>query len=224
MTNTLHRYGKSESFRDDYILFAISSRGNNDDGAIDKLKTFLGICAKYKPANMGNGDFGSYQPDRNLNPGAHWNRQFKQDYQAVIDGLQKVSTCAAVFDSKEKAESALREVIKAYLGLSINMSTSVTGAQECCHDTGLTRHSVEYSLGFFDPHDRLPNNQVLELATMCGHGMVSFNMAKKMLDMVREGRRSVDQAVLTLSRFCPCGVYNPVRAKRLLEDARTHQS
>ncbi|MBI3698403.1 MAG: hypothetical protein HY238_26635, partial [Acidobacteria bacterium] len=60
-------------------------------------------------------------------------------------------------------------------------------------------------------------------STMCGHGMVSFNMAKKMLDMVREGRRTPDQAVLTLARFCPCGVYNPVRARRLLEDARTHQ-
>jgi hypothetical protein len=223
MTNTLHRYGNSESFRDDYILFAISSRGNNDDGAIEKLKTFLRICANHKPANMGNGDFGSYQPQRNLNPAAHWHRECRQDYQAVIDGVRKVATVAAVFDSKEKAEAALRDVIKADLGLSINMSTSVDGAQECCRDTGITRHSVEYSLGFFDPHDHLPNSQVLELATMCGHGMVSFNMARKMLDMVREGRRTPDQAVLTLSRFCPCGVYNPVRAKRLLEDARTHQ-
>jgi len=58
---------------------------------------------------------------------------------------------------------------------------------------------------------------------MCGHGMVSFNLAKKMLDMVREGRRNPQQAVYTLARFCPCGVYNPARALRLLEDARTHQ-
>ena len=55
---------------------------------------------------------------------------------------------------------------------------------------------------------------------MCGHGMVSFNMARKMLDMVREGRRTAEQAVATLARFCPCGVYNPDRAKRLLEEAR----
>jgi hypothetical protein len=59
---------------------------------------------------------------------------------------------------------------------------------------------------------------------MCGHGMVSFNFARKMLDMVREGRRSPEQAVSTLARFCPCGVYNPARAKRILEDARTHMA
>ena len=27
MTNTLHRYGDAESFRDDYVVFAICSRG-----------------------------------------------------------------------------------------------------------------------------------------------------------------------------------------------------
>ena len=223
MTNTLHRYGNSESFRDDYIIFALPVKGKNDDGGVDKLKTFLRICASHRPVNMGNSDFGSYQPSRHLNPTSHWNRDYTQDYESVIDGVQKVQTVAAVFDSKDRAEACLRDVIQANLGFSINMSTSVRGAHECCQDTGIKRHSVEYSLGFFDPHDRLPNSQVLELATMCGHGMVSFNFARKMLDMVREGRRSAQQAVLTLARFCPCGVYNPARAMRLLEDARTHQ-
>jgi hypothetical protein len=223
VTNTLHRYGNSESFRDDYVLFALPCKGKNDEGAIDKLKTFLRICARHKPANMGNGNFGSYQPSRHLNPTAHWNRDFSQDYEAVINGVEKVGTVAAVFDSKERAEAALRDVIQADLGFSINMSTSVEGAKDCCQTTGIRRHSVEYSLGFYDPHDHLPNSQVLELSTMCGHGMVSFNMAKKMLDMVREGRRTSEAAALTLARFCPCGVYNPSRAVRLLEHARTVQ-
>ncbi len=223
MTNTLHRYGNSESFRDDYILFALPCKGKNDEGAIEKLKTFLRICARHKPANMGNGNFGSYQPSRRLNPTAHWNRDFSQDFEAVINGVEKVGTVAAVFDSKEKAEAALREVIQADLGFSVNMSTSVEGAKDCCAATGIRRHSVEYSLGFYDPHDHLPNSQVLELSTMCGHGMVSFNLAKKMLDMVREGRRTPEAAALTLSRFCPCGVYNPSRALRLLEQSRTVQ-
>jgi hypothetical protein len=223
VTNTLHRYGNSESFRDDYILFAIPCKGKNDEGAVEKLKTFLRICARHKPANLGNGQFGSYQPSRRLRPTVHWKRDYSRDYESVIQAVNKAGTVAAVFDSKEKAEAALREVIQADLGLSINMSTSVEGAHECCQDTGIKRHSVEYSLGFWDRRDHLPNSQVLELSTMCGHGMVSFNLAKKMLDMVREGRRTPDQAVLTLARFCPCGVYNPVRARRLLEAARTCQ-
>jgi len=223
VTNTLHRYGSAESFRDDYILFAIPCRGKNDEGAVEKQRAFLRICVRHKPANMGNGSFGSYQPSRALNPTAHWRRDYTQDYESIIAGVTKPGTVAAVFDSKEAAEACLREVIQADLGLSINMSTSVEGAQECCQDTGIRRHSVEYSLGCWDSHDRLPNSQVLEISTMCGHGMISFNMARKMLDMVREGRRTADEAVLTLSRFCPCGVYNPARARRLLEQARTCQ-
>lgn len=220
MTNTLHRYGNSSSFRDDFILFCIPSPGKNDEGAVDKQKAFLRICARYKPVNMGNGNRGSYKPERHLDPRSHWNRNMTPDWEGVIEGVKKPGTVAAVFDSKEKAEECLKEVIEANLGLSVNLSTSVTGAKKVAQCCGIPRHSVEYSLGFTDPHDHLPNSQVLQLSTMCGHGMVSFNMARKMLDMVREGRRTPEQAVTTLARFCPCGVYNPARAHRLLEEAR----
>jgi hypothetical protein len=224
VTNTLHRYGDSESFRDDFILFCIPARGINDGGAVEKQKTFLRICSKHGPVNMGNGNRASFQPERNLTPTAHWKRDISPDWEGVIEDVAKPGTCAAVFDSREKAEAALRDVIAADLGLSINMSTSVEGARQCAQDCGIKRHSVEYSLGFNDPHDHLPNSQVLTLSTMCGHGMVSFNMARKMLDMVREGRRSPEQAVTTLARFCPCGAYNPARAQRILEEARDHSA
>ena len=222
MTNTLHRYGNAESFRDDYILFAIPCKGKNDEGAVEKLKTFLKICLRHKPSNMGNGDCGSYKPTAEMTPNQHWDRDLRPDFENVISGVKKSGTCSAVFDSKEKAEACLKDVIQEDLGLSINMSTSVQGAHNAAECCGIHRHCVEYSLGFADPHDHLPNSQVLELSTMCGHGMVSFNFARKMLDMVREGRRTPDQAVATLARFCPCGVYNPSRAKRILEDSRTH--
>ena len=220
MTNTLHRYGKASSFRDDFILFCIPSPGRNDTGAVEKQKAFLRICAHHKPVNMGNGNRGSFKPEKHLDPTSHWSRDHSPDWDGVIEGVAKPGTVAAVFDTKEKAEACLREVIEADLGLSVNLSTSVGGAKEVAACCQIPRHSVEYSLGFADPHDHLPNSQVLELSTMCGHGMVSFNMARKMLDMVREGRRTTEQAVATLARFCPCGVYNPARARRLLEEAR----
>ena len=43
MTNTLHRFGSAESFRDDYVVFAIASKGRNDEGAPEKLRRFLRI-------------------------------------------------------------------------------------------------------------------------------------------------------------------------------------
>ena len=223
MTNTLHRSGKAETFRDDYIIFAMPSKGKNDQGAIDKLKAFLNICVSHDPSNIGASGQSSYRPSSKLNPTVHWRRDIDPDFNGVVEGVKKSGTAAAVFDSREKAVACLRDVIDQDLGLSINISTSVDGARQAGLECGIPRHSVEYSLGFTDPNGRLPRNQILELATMCGHGMVSFHLAQKMIDMVREGRRTPAQAVATLTRFCPCGVYNPSRAVRLIEEALTHQ-
>jgi hypothetical protein len=55
---------------------------------------------------------------------------------------------------------------------------------------------------------------------MYGHGMVSTSLAKKMIDWVREGRRTPEQASAVLARFCSCGVFNPSRSRRILEEAR----
>ena len=221
MTNTLHRYGSADSFRDDYIIFAMPSKGKNDDGAIGKLQTFLRICVRHQASNIGASGRSGHTPSRNLDPSVHWKRNLEPDFESVIEGVRSAGTAGAVFDSREKAVACLRDVIDADLGLSVNISTSVEGAREAGRACGIERHSVEYSLGFQDPKDHLPERRVLELATMCGHGMVSFSLAQKMIDMVREGRRTPDQAVATLTRFCPCGVFNPSRAMRLIEEART---
>jgi len=216
VTNTLHRYGSAASFCDDVIIFAIPCKGKNDEGAVERLKTFLQICLAHGPVNMGNAESSSYRPSRRLTPSAHWGRDPGADPRSVVDAVERIRTVAAVFDSRGKAEACLRDVIAADLGLSVNVATSVDGARELASACGIPRHSVEYSLGFADPHDRLPDRDVLALSTMCGHGMVSANLARKMLDMVREGRRTPDQAALTLARFCPCGAFNPARARRLL--------
>ncbi len=224
MTNTLHRYGKSESFRDDYIIFAIPSKGLNDEDCIPKLKEFLKICAKHNPTNMGNGNRSSLAPEKGLSPIAHWKRRSDNNWKTVIEGVNKPGTVSAVFSSKENADACMKEIVDADFGLSINMSTSVQNAKEAADFSCLKRHSVEYSIGFNDPHDHLPDSQVLTLSTMCGHGMVSFNLSKKMIDMVREGRRTPEDAANTLVRFCPCGIYNPERAKRILAQTNSREN
>ena len=221
MTNTLHRFGDAESFRDDYVVFAIACRGKNDEGSVPKLKKFLELALKHKPVNLGDARHGgALRSSRNLNPLSHWNRDDKPDFQAVIDGLDTTTTAAAVFDNLEAAEALTRDVRDADLGLSVNISTSITGAEACCHAAGIPRHSAGYSLGFEGKTEHLPNSDVLKISTMCGHGMVSTSLAKKMIDWVKEGRRTPEQASAYMTRFCSCGVFNPARAERLLEEAR----
>lgn len=224
MTNTLHRFGPAESFYDDYVVFAIASKGRNDDGALEKLRTFLRMAVPFKPVNLGDArNGGSRRPTRNLTPLSHWNRDSTPDLEAVINGLSAVTTVAAVFDNRVAAEDFVKAVKEADLGLSINISTSIDGAEQCCFAAGIPRHSVGYSLGFEGKTEKLPNSHVLLLSTMCGHGMVATSLAKKMIDWVKEGRRTPDQAVTYMQRFCSCGVFNPARAKRILEEARSSQ-
>ena len=222
MTNTLHRYGDAESFRDDYVVFAIASRGKNDIDSVPKLQKFLQMALPFKPVNLGDARHGgALRPSRSMNPASHWNRDIHPDFEAVIAGLDTTTTAAAVFDNRPAAEDFVKAVKEADLGLSVNISTSIEGAEQCCDAAHQCRHSVGYSLGFEGKTDRLPNEDVLKLATMCGHGMVSASLAKKMIDWVKEGRRTPEQAVSYLTRFCSCGVFNPARGKRILEEART---
>ena len=221
MTNTLHRYGDAASFHDDYVVFAIAAKGNDQD-ALPKLRRFLEIATEYKPVNLGDArNGGALRPSKQMNPLSHWNRDIKPDFKAVIDGMDLPTTCAAVFDNKVAAEDFVERIRKEDLGLSINISTSIDGAEQCCHEADLCRHSVGYSLGFEGKTEHLPNEDVLKLSTMCGHGMVSASFAKKMVDWVKEGRRTPEEAVTYMTRFCSCGVFNPSRARRILEEART---
>ena len=221
MTNTLHRFGDADSFRDDYVVFAIASRGKNEQDSVPKLQKFLEIARRFNPVNLGDARHGgALRPSKAMNPLSHWNREIGPDFGAVVAGLDTTTTAAAVFDSRVAAEDFVKAIKDADLGLSINISTSIDGAEQCCDTAGICRHSVGYSLGFEGKTEKLPNTQVLTLSTMCGHGMVSHSLAKKMIDWVKEGRRTPEEAVTYLARFCSCGVFNPSRAKRILEDAR----
>jgi hypothetical protein len=51
--------------------------------------------------------------------------------------------------------------------------------------------------------------------------MVSANFARKMIDWVKENRRSPEQAARYLARFCICGVFNIHRAEGIIKQACT---
>jgi hypothetical protein len=222
MTNTLHRFGPAASFQDDYVVFAIPSRGKNDEGCVPKLRRFLEIALEFRPVNLGDARHGgALRPSREMTPLSHWNRDATRNFRAVIDGLDTPTTAAAVFDNRTSAEDFVKAVKKADLGLSVNISTSVDGAEDCCHAACAPRHSVGYSLGFEGKTEKLPDANVLMLSTMCGHGMVASSLAKKMIDWVKEGRRTPEEAAAYMMRFCSCGVFNPSRAARILHEVTT---
>ncbi len=229
MTNTLHRYSEHYAFErtsnpqpvcDDYIVFAMASRGLNDDCLVQKYQAFLRLALKHNPVNIGDATKGGIiRPRHDMNPAAHWRRDHRADPEQVIAGIDGHTTVAAVFDNYEEMKSFVEDLHREDLGISINISAPMDEALRCCQETGIARHSVEYSLGFHGRIDRLPDATTLELSTMCGHGMISANLARKMLEWVRENRKTPEEAARYMARFCICGVFNISRAEGVMKQA-----
>ena len=57
----------------------------------------------------------------------------------------------------------------------------------------------------------------MEVNTLCGHGMVSFNLIRKMVEYVRLRRLTPKRAANILARCCECSAFNPFRAEQLLD-------
>jgi len=227
MTHTLHRYGRPEDFRDDYIVTAMPARGFNDEGCVPKQKAFLRAALKYNPVNIGNSIKGSaHRATKDLRPTVHWNRDHSPHPEAVIEEVDRPTTVSAVFDDYDSMRAFVAELVELDLGLSVNISGVADRARECCGEVGLTRHSIEYSLGFQGATEKMPEDRPRRLVTMCGHGMVSATLARKMEEWVRSGRRTPEQACAYLARFCVCGSFNPARAERVLREAvgRVHSA
>ncbi len=204
MTNTLHRRGTLTSLKNDYVIFCTMAKGINSKGSGPKIQEFIRICLKYNPVNMGDGYMGNIlQEDVGV-------RKFLADR---ADG----EGAAAVFTDLDTLQKVIDELIRADLGISINISGLLDEVQACCRKAGMERHSVEHSLGVWGAKDRLPEREILEVNTLCGHGMVSFNIIRKMLEYVKLRRLTPKKAANLMAKCCECGAFNPVRAEQLLE-------
>ena len=222
MTNTLHRFGKSEKLPDDYIVFAMAGKGFNEEGALEKAQTFLRTAIKYQPINMGNALVNSLdRPEKNLSFFKLYfvGRQEKTTYEQLIDEIPGPGSAAVVFDDREKVSQFIQDVEELDLGLSVNVSALVDDVRDICGEVDITPHAVEYTLGFHGDTSRLPERETLKLSTMCGHGMVSANFAKKMITHVKEGRMDKEDAAHCMAKFCVCGVFNTTRAMRILDSS-----
>ena len=200
MTNTLHRKGTNEELKGDFVVFALP-KGPIPD-LVKKLITFTNICLKHKPVNMGK------VVDRSLR---------RIDPRRMDEEMKKSLGLTATFNDINKLAAIIADLKEADLGISINVSGLFEDVQKACKKSGMSRHSVEHSLGIFGKKEKLPPLPILEMNTLCGHGLVSFNLIKKIVDEVKLGRMTPDDGAHHMAKPCECGAFNPGRAKELLE-------
>ena len=202
MTHTLHREGTQENLGEDFVVFTMSAKTVNAKGSGEKMRRFFEIVEKYKGVNYGDMKTGNI---------------LNTDRDTIHDGIRDTSIVHFVFTDKAVVGKVLDELSEAELGTSVVVSGLVEETDRLCKQAGLSMHTVEFSGGVHGKLELLPEKGVLEITTMCGHGMVASNLVREMVRHIKKGKNSLEAAGFELAKPCQCGVFNPKRAEALLE-------
>ncbi len=108
------------------------------------------------------------------------------------------------------------QIFPRHAGYSVVVQGLYDDVKRCCNKMGLKVHTTNHSLGIWGKKEKLPSQELLEITTMCGHGMVPASLVKDALNDIKTGKSTVKEAALKLTRPCVCGTFNPDRAERLL--------
>ncbi len=200
MTHTLHRRGSPESLSGDYVMLMIQAVGYNEEDHVRKVQEFLRIAVRHNAVNIGS-----------VTGGGMIDRADE-----VIANAQYIGQAA--FASQDEVTAVLKELKEADLGLSVVVSGIFEKVDECLQRAGLQHHTANFSLGIWGKTERLPSDDILAITTMCGHGMISTNIVKKMANEVRAETKTPEEAAKLLAPACACGVFNTIRTAKLLRD------
>jgi len=202
MTHSLHRRGERESLENDFVVLGCPATGVNKEGSAPKTRKFLSICYENGPVNLGD-----------MKTGNVYNTTMDDILNHVTDGT--IVQCT--FDNRERVVALLKQLKDDKPGISVIVSGLTDVVQQCMDEAGLGRvHSLEYSMGTWGKTEKLPDYEVLELTTMCGHAMISANLVDKVVRDIKRGRKTVEEAVLEMTKCCTCGNFNLTRAAQLL--------
>ncbi|MFW6385272.1 MAG: hypothetical protein ACOCY7_03965 [Halodesulfurarchaeum sp.] len=211
MTHTLHREGDRESLSDDFVVLAMAAAGINDDQATNANRAFLDLALEHDAdeVNMGTMETGSI---------------YQVDFETIREDATDGRILHAVFDDFDELESFLFDLAELELGISVVVTGLFDKTEEVCENVGERSdadpipkpHTARWAAGIKGNTDRLPEEWVLEFSTMCGHGMISFNLVRDMREAVADGRISAEEAAKRIGQPCVCGIFNTSRAERLL--------
>lgn len=137
---------------------------------------------------------------------------------------ERSSVITAVYDDTAKVAGLLRDIRGEWLArnrergypISIVLSGLERDVHACCAKTGLTEHTYLHGLGFFGGVRNMPDEDELELMTMCGHGLIAARLVRRLAAEIRRGEATPEQAALELAKPCVCGIVNMDRAREIL--------
>jgi hypothetical protein len=195
--------GPEESLSDDFVLLMMPSKDINHEGSAPKLRRFFELALENGAIKIGDCRSG--------------NQYYQGGVDKVMSNVEDRAVIHAVFSDEDSLLSMLRALKEEDLGLSVVVSGLFDRVEECCRKAGLEKHTINQSLGRWGRVEELPPEPVLEIHTMCGHGMVTVSLISKIAEKVKAGRITAEEGAEELFKPCMCGIFNPHRATRLLE-------
>ena len=202
MTHTLHRVGTEESLSEDYVVLIMPSKDINHEGSGSKMRRFFEMALEAGAIKIGDARLG--------------NEYHQGGVEKVIENVEDRAVVHAVFKQKDSLIKLLAALKEADLGLSVVVSGLFDQVGQCCRNVGLEKHTINQSLGRWGRTDKLPTQEILQLNTMCGHGMVTVGLIEEVIADVKAGRCTPEEGAERLFHPCMCGIFNPFRAARLL--------
>ena len=205
MTHTLHRLGTEESLLEDYVVLIMPSKDINHKGSGPKMRRFFEMALECGAIKIGDCRLG--------------NEYHQGSVTKVIENVEDRAVVHAVFKDKDTLIRMLKALKEADLGLSVVVSGLFDHVEHCCRQAGLEKHTINQSLGRWGRTDKLPNQEILQINTMCGHGMVAVGLIEEVIADVKSGECTAEEGAERLFQPCMCGIFNPYRATRLLREA-----
>ncbi len=204
MTHTNHRYQTETDLNDDFIVMAMPAKDLNDDDEVAaKLKIVLDIFVDHGALNGGG-----------VNSGLLYCEGPEKVKQGISNSTPMLH---GVFDNVESVKGVVEALKEKDLGISIIVSGPIPVVKQIAHAAGLTPNSIAAAAGILGNLSLLPSDPIMEIASMCGHGLAHRNLINYLVQQIINEKQTIDGAVTVLTKQCVCGILNPKRARRVME-------
>jgi hypothetical protein len=181
------------------------AKGINDTNIKEKAEEFIAAAELVGSENWG---------DVKTGPIVSYPKEY------IKQNIGNKSRLRGVFTSRKQVTEFLSIIKQKNLGISVVISGLLDEVLQACKEAGVTPHTINYSLGVWGKKELLPDDDILSITTMCGHHMISPNLVKKLVQDVKKGVITPKKAAWKLATFCPCGIFNQVRAEKLIEELK----
>jgi hypothetical protein len=159
----------------------------------------------------------------------HWPRWTNDRLTQAAKGSPP-GTLAVAFTDPKRVENLLNDLKRQWIPrnrekgfpISIVLTGLTDDTRACCQKTGFTEHTYLFSLGAFGHTEKMPSGDELALITMCGHGLIAKNRVRHLVQSIKKGELTPEDAAEDIARPCTCGIGNRERARELFARLAGH--